>query len=132
MISSMSTPSANPLTQATRGEVRKRQPPPLAISPFADTETQAARREAAGHRVETVVLDSPAVYAVPVQRTWPETYTNVSLTPEGPECLLRFSYPQGVGMDFLVNAFVVVFVCSAGFIATLAVIGRHKNPPGDT
>ncbi len=34
-------------------------------------------------------------------------------------------------MDFLVSAFVIAFLGSAGFIATLAVIGRHKNPPGD-
>ena len=35
-------------------------------------------------------------------------------------------------MDFLVSAFVVMFVGSMGFIATLAVIGRHKNPPNDS
>ena len=35
-------------------------------------------------------------------------------------------------MDFPVSAFVVMFVSSAGFIATLAVIGRHKHPPKDS
>lgn len=45
-------PSANPLAQATRGEVRERQPRPLAVTPFADAKAQAARGEAAGHSEE--------------------------------------------------------------------------------
>ena len=35
-------------------------------------------------------------------------------------------------MEFLVSAFVVMFVGSASLIAALVAIDRHKNPPGDS
>jgi hypothetical protein len=35
-------------------------------------------------------------------------------------------------VDFLVSAFVVMFVGSASVIAAVAVVGRHKNPPGES
>ena len=38
-------------------------------------------------------------------------------------------FPQGVTMDFLVSAFVVIFLGSASPIGALVLVDRHKNPP---